>query len=106
MRHSRCAWFGLFCFVMEKFDYHNPAWLRKRASILRRDGYKCQECKRYGRRRSAEIVHHKKPVEFYPELAFADENLISLCAKCHNKQHPEKGRKPKSGRGYPPTSDL
>lgn len=97
---------GSFCFAVEKFDYHSPAWLQKRAAILRRDGYKCQECKRYGRLRDAEIVHHKNPVEFFPELAFCDENLVSLCTKCHNKKHPEKGRKPTAARGYPPAPDL
>ena len=81
-----------------KFNYMDPRWLRKRTFILARDGYRCQECKRYGRRREAEIVHHKKPVEFFPELAFVDENLVSLCAKCHNKMHPEKGRKPSARR--------
>lgn len=91
---------------MEKFNYMSPRWLQKREQILQRDGYKCRECRRYGRRTEATIVHHKKPVEFWPELAFVDDNLVSLCAKCHNKKHPEKGRKPPARRGYPPTSDL
>lgn len=97
-----------FCF-MPKFSYTDPRWADpehgKRIEILRRDGFKCRECRRYGKRIDATHVHHIKPVEFFPELAFVNENLISLCAKCHNKKHPEKGRKPKVGRGYPPTSD-
>lgn len=91
---------------MPKFNYMDPAWLQKRAYILARDGYRCQECKRYGRRVEATIVHHKKPVESFPELAFVDDNLVSLCAKCHNKKHPEKGRKPPARKGCPPTTDL
>ncbi len=74
-----------------EFNYKGKKWERKRACILRRDGYKCQECKKYGRAREAKTVHHIKHVDEYPELAFVDENLISLCNPCHNKMHPEKG---------------
>ena len=71
--------------------YLTPRWQRKRAAILRRDKYLCQECKRYGRMRDAKTVHHIKHLEDAPELAFEDSNLISLCYSCHNKMHPEKG---------------
>ena len=74
-----------------EFDYTNKKWRRKRASILRRDGYKCRECRKYGRAREAVTVHHIKHVDEYPELAYVDDNLISLCNPCHNKMHPEKG---------------
>ena len=74
------------------FDYNSKKWKRKRACILRRDSYQCRECRRYGRLRSAVEVHHMKFVEDYPELAFVDSNLISLCAKCHRKKHPEKAQ--------------
>ena len=53
----------------------------------------CQECKKYGRRVDGEIVHHIIHVDEAPELAFVDDNLITLCSKCHNKLHPEKGGK-------------
>lgn len=72
------------------FDYTDDRWRKKRAVILRRDGYKCRNCSRYGRNVQATEVHHKKPVDLYPELAFDDTNLISLCHRCHNKMHPEK----------------
>lgn len=76
---------------MAEFDYKNKKWQKKRAAILRRDGYLCQECKKYGRRREAVTVHHIKHAETYPELAYTDSNLTSLCNACHNKMHPEKG---------------
>ena len=73
-----------------QFDYNDPKWRRKSEHIKRRDGYMCRECRRFGKKRPAEIVHHIKPVEEWPELAYIDSNLISLCRKCHNKKHPEK----------------
>ena len=73
------------------FDYKGKKWKKKRLNILRRDNYLCLECKKYGRRREAETVHHIKHADEYPELAYNDDNLISLCSSCHNKAHPEKG---------------
>lgn len=73
------------------FNYNSEKWKRKRKSILARDSYKCQICKRYGKAREATEVHHIKHVDEYPELAYVDSNLVSLCRACHNKQHPEKG---------------
>lgn len=72
------------------FDYNSQKWKRKRLQILKRDGYMCQHCKRYGKAVPATTVHHMQHVDEYPEMAFADKNLISLCEGCHNKQHPEK----------------
>lgn len=74
------------------FDYTAAKWKRKRAAILRRDGYMCRYCRRYGRRREATEVHHIKHADEYPELAYVDSNLVSLCHACHNAQHPEKAR--------------
>lgn len=71
--------------------YHSPKWLRRRDMILRRDGYRCQECKRYGRITQATTVHHILHLEDRPDLAYDPANLVSLCLKCHNKAHPEKG---------------
>ena len=68
-------------------DYKDKKWLRKRQSILRRDNYLCRECKRYGKTTPADTVHHIKPLEYYPELFLFNQNLISLCASCHNKMH-------------------
>lgn len=71
--------------------YKSTAWIKKRAKIMRRDGYQCQDCRRYGRRRQAVTVHHIRPLEEAPELALTDSNLICLCDGCHNRRHPEKG---------------
>lgn len=73
--------------------YRSAKWKRKREKILKRDGYQCVECRKYGRHRPAAVVHHIKELEDYPELALDDENLVSLCLSHHNQAHPEKGTK-------------
>lgn len=84
---------GPFCMggYME-FDYKSTHWKKKRVVILKRDGYMCVECRKYGRIKEAVTVHHIKHVDEYPELAYIDSNLESLCNSCHNKMHPEKGK--------------
>lgn len=54
------------------------------------DNEECQRCKRAGRYSKAEMVHHKKEVRHYPELALTLDNTECLCNSCHNKEHPEK----------------
>ena len=73
--------------------YLSAKWKRKRQYILKRDGYECQQCRRYGRHVEATEVHHIKHLDEYPELALCSENLVSLCHACHNAMHPEKIRK-------------
>lgn len=67
--------------------YKSKRWLAKRARILRRDEYLCQQSKRYGRSVAATTVHHIYPLEFYPELALESWNLISLSEQQHNAMH-------------------
>lgn len=83
----------LFAMTEERIEfYESRKWKRKRQQILKRDGYMCQICKRYGRIREAQEVHHIQHLEDRPDLALDNNNLISLCRACHNAQHPEKGR--------------
>lgn len=67
--------------------YKTGRWKRKRASILRRDGYLCQYSLRYGKRVDADTVHHCWPLEDYPEYALCSWNLISMSNAMHNKMH-------------------
>lgn len=68
-----------------------------REAVLKRAGYKCEECRRYGRTDdkglppAATTAHHIKPREDYPELQYDVDNGQALCRKCHNQKHPEKG---------------
>ena len=85
---------------MREGFYDSTKWQRKRAAILRRDKYLCRRCARFGRHVPAVIVHHIVPYEERPELGLRDDNLISLCAACHNALHPDRPvgwRKPPRG---------
>ena len=76
----------------DKFYLHHE-WKSKRKDILDRDNNECQKCKNvYHTFRRATTVHHIKHLKEHPELAFEDDNLISLCYDCHNEEHPEKFR--------------
>lgn len=71
--------------------YITKQWKAKHNTIMRRAGYQCQECKRYGRTTPAAQAHHIIPLAwclaFNKLLALANINLIALCVGCHNKMH-------------------
>lgn len=67
--------------------YKSYAWRHKRERVLRRDGYLCCECRRYGRSTAATTVHHIEPLKDKPGLRLEGSNLISLCNKCHERMH-------------------
>ena len=71
--------------------YRSPAWARKREHILRRDGYQCQECRRYGRTTAGTVVHHLTQITDAWPLRLADSNLLTLCARCHDASHDRSG---------------
>jgi 5-methylcytosine-specific restriction enzyme A len=67
--------------------YNSKQWKRKRQVVLKRDEYKCRECKRYGKGTPAKVVHHIFPLEDYPEHKLNSNNLISLCNACHEQMY-------------------
>ena len=67
--------------------YTTPKWRHLREVILRRDGYKCQVSKRYGKNVPAENVHHIFPREEFPEYTYEPWNLISLSHDKHAEMH-------------------
>ena len=69
------------------FDYKGKRWRRLAARALRRDKYKCQISRRYGKNVEAEMVHHIYPADEYPEYAYCLWNLISLSRAMHNTLH-------------------
>lgn len=67
--------------------YKTTRWKDKRKAILKRDGYYCQQCKRYGKTVEATNVHHIMPLAERPDLKLNNNNLISLCDSCHELMH-------------------
>ena len=72
-------------------NYKSKRWKTLRARILRRDGYQCRECRRYGKAVQADTVHHVYPAALYPGLSWEPWNLVSLCSTCHNAMHDRSG---------------
>ena len=72
--------------------YKTTAWKKCREAVLARDNYLCQRCLRSGKLKPADVVHHIDPLKDNPDKAFDESNLESVCASCHNRLHPEKGR--------------
>lgn len=71
-------------------------------SILKRDRFECQDCRariqkavaegkwlpeKEKKIARAEQVHHIQELKEHPELALDNNNLISLCVRCHNIRH-------------------
>ena len=91
---------------MSKDDafYHQKRHKEWRRKVLARAGHKCEECKRYGRTDekglpvAADTAHHILHADTHPEKRYDVTNGVALCRDCHNKKHPEKGRR----RGTPP----
>ena len=67
--------------------YLSKPWRKVRAVALARDHYLCQHCLKRGRLKTAELVHHIKPLETHPDLGLTLDNLLSLCTACHNRVH-------------------
>ena len=66
--------------------YKSERWKKKRAHILRRDGWLDQVLVRDGVKYEADTVHHILPLEQYPEYAWEDWNLISVSKMTHVKR--------------------
>ena len=76
--------------------YTGAAWKATAAQVKRMDRYECQLCKAKGRYSRGELVHHIKHLKDRPDLAMAindpdtgERQLITLCKRCHEEQHPE-----------------
>ena len=67
--------------------YKLPRWKRLRESVQRRDGYMCQESRRFGKRVEATTVHHVFPRDAFPEYQWEPWNLVSLAGDVHDKMH-------------------
>lgn len=80
-------------------EYYGPNWNTQRRSARQRDNCRCQHCKITERKLGKELdVHHVVPFRTFGYIqgenerykdANRIENLISLCASCH--QYAERG---------------
>lgn len=65
-------------------------WARKRRRILQHDHYRCQPCKRQGKRTKATEVDHIKPLS--QGGTDDDNNLESVCRDCHRTKTQKEAR--------------
>jgi len=70
--------------------YKTSVWQKCRELVLTRDLGLCQECLSTVGPVPADTVHHKVHLRDDPSKALDLDNLVSVCASCHNKLHPEK----------------
>ncbi|NBI30725.1 HNH endonuclease [Chengkuizengella marina] len=77
----------------KKKFYDSQTWKSCRKLVLIRDNYLCQLCIKQNKLTLADIVHHIEHLEDHPSRALDMDNLLSVCSSCHNKEHPEKGKK-------------
>lgn len=68
--------------------YQSNTWRNKRNEILIRDNHECQVTKSMGQVSFEKlIIHHIRPLEYFPELALDDNNLITVSHSVHNIIH-------------------
>lgn len=70
--------------------YKSKAWKHK-SKTYRQAHPLCERCLAKGLYTPAELVHHKKHIteenQYDQNILFSDENLESLCRKCHGEEH-------------------
>jgi 5-methylcytosine-specific restriction endonuclease McrA len=65
--------------------YRSPLWQMTRSRILKRDNFTCQKC---GVKINLQVHHvHYRHKLFSGYGSNIDEDLLTLCRKCHAKQH-------------------
>ena len=74
------------------------------------DNHECQICKRKGRYRRADIVHHVKHLKDRPDLALSiwdgeERQLVSVCRQCHEDLHPERTVRYRYGKTVKPITE-
>jgi 5-methylcytosine-specific restriction endonuclease McrA len=72
--------------------YKSKAWQDCRSFILERDNHLCQECLKHKKITPADMVHHIVELKDDKSKALDEDNLISLCNPCHNKEHGYQGK--------------
>jgi len=70
----------------------NARYAEWRVKVFTRDGHTCRKCKTKSEpgKKVYLNAHHIKPVAKFPELAYEVDNGLTLCDKCHKKEHNHK----------------
>ena len=79
--------------------YKTKEWIQLKNRVLQEHHYECQMCRKEGKIKKAQTVHHLHYVKDYPQYALSQHivgednkrinNLIPLCNTCHNNVHYE-----------------
>lgn len=73
--------------------YKSKSWKATRQAYFESQNGLCERCRRLGRFRPGEIVHHKvhlSPANINdPNITLSPLNLELLCRDCHAMMHPE-----------------
>lgn len=91
--HTKASWTRHFLSQKQRYiiELQDDRWKIKRDKILKRDNYKCVKC---GYQHKLQ-VHHKYYAHYpnnYPADAwdYPDDAFITLCDRCHKKEHETK----------------
>ena len=71
--------------------YASPRWRALRQAALRRDHFRCTICGINVSRKGMARVDHIYARSTHPHLELALHNVRTLCARCDNQGHREKG---------------
>jgi 5-methylcytosine-specific restriction endonuclease McrA len=71
-------------------------WRKLRLIALKRDGYRCTSCGRDVGRPGQARIDHILPRSTHPHLALVLSNCRTLCPRCDNQSHREKGQRIRS----------
>lgn len=76
--------------------YGTQDWKTVEQKVRKIDRNECVLCREKGRYRRGYIVHHRRHLRDYPEMALSifvpetgERNLITVCKQCHEDEHPE-----------------
>lgn len=72
--------------------YSSAEWRKKRREILARDNYECTVCDADVSAPGAARVDHIVTIAKAWHRRLDDDNLRTLCIRCDNQRHSEKGR--------------
>ena len=76
-------WQGGFSTIRNQ-HFHKKEYIEFRNTVLKRDNFICQNCKKRGGKLQA---HHIKAWGPYPDLRYDISNGITLCLLCHYSIH-------------------